>query len=38
VYGLSGRDEQTTAKRLGLRELGFGAATVLSVWLGHLMG
>jgi hypothetical protein len=38
LYGLSGRDEEATAKRLGLRELGFGAATVLAVWVGHLTG
>jgi len=38
VIGFSGFDKRVTAKKLGLRELGFGAMTVFAVVLGHAVG
>jgi hypothetical protein len=35
VVGFSGFDKRVTAKRLGFRELCFGAMTVFAVVLGH---
>ena len=38
VIGLSTSGGRITAKKLGLSELGFGAMTVLAVFLGHVLG
>lgn len=38
LLGFSGFDGRVTAKKLGLRELGFGALTVLAVVTGHAVG
>jgi uncharacterized membrane protein YjjB (DUF3815 family) len=38
VFGFSNFDNPMTAKKLGLRELGFGAMTVFTVVLGHMLG
>lgn len=38
VIGLSSSDEDLTAKKLGIRELGFGAMTVVTVIAGYTMG
>ncbi len=38
LIGFSGFDKEVTAKKLGLRELCFGAMTVFAVVLGHSMG
>lgn len=38
VLGFSGLDKQVTAKKLGLREICFGALTVLAVVVGHAAG
>jgi hypothetical protein len=38
VIGFSQSAERVTAKKLGLRELGFGAMTVFAVVLGHAVG
>jgi YwiC-like protein len=38
VIGFSKPGSRVTAKRLGLRELGFGALTVFAVVLGHAVG
>lgn len=38
VLGLSRFDERVTAKRLGFREVSFGAMTVVAVVLGHALG
>ncbi len=38
VFGFSRFDKQVTAKRLGFRELAFGAMTVFAVVLGHALG
>jgi hypothetical protein len=38
VIGFSKPGNRVTAKKLGLRELGFGAMTVLAVVVGHYVG
>jgi len=38
MIGFSKSGKRVTAKKLGLRELGFGAVTVLAVVLGHVVG
>ncbi len=38
VIGFSKSGKRVTAKKLGLRELGFGAMTVFAVILGHAVG
>jgi hypothetical protein len=38
VIGFSESGKRVTAKKLGLRELGFGAMTVFAVVLGHVVG
>ncbi len=38
TIGFSNFDKRVTAKKLGLRELGFGAMTVFAVVLGHALG
>jgi hypothetical protein len=38
VFGLTSFAQSMTAKRLGVRELGFGAMTVFAVAVGHAIG
>ena len=38
ALGFAGFDKRVTAKRLGFRELCFGALTVFTVFLGHALG
>lgn len=37
VIGFSEHDKHVTAKRLSLREVGFGAMTVFAVFFGHVI-
>ena len=38
VIGFSRFDKRVTAKKLGFREIAFGAMTVFAVVLGHALG
>jgi len=38
VIGFSRFDKRVTAKKLGFREIAFGAMTVFTVVLGHALG
>jgi hypothetical protein len=38
TIGFSNSDKRVTAKKLGVRELSFGAMTVFAVVLGHALG